>query len=79
VAAPALKVRVGGPLAVFSVLTQLTFMSALVFQANARVPGAAAFDLLEMPIVAGFVVVTALLLGNLRPARERGLTTEVQR
>ena len=55
-------------LSVYGLIYQLNFMSASFFQANAHVAGAAAFDPLEPPLVAGFLVATALLLRNLRSA-----------
>jgi len=50
------------------VVHQLNYMSAVTFQANAHVPGASAFDPLELLIVGAFLITTALLLGSLRTA-----------
>src|SRR6266536_1842562 len=52
-------------LSIYGAIYQLNFMSASVFQANAHVAGAAAFDPLELPLVAGFLVSAALLFRNL--------------
>jgi hypothetical protein len=59
----------GAVLSIYGAIYQLNFMAASVFQANAHVPGATAFDPLELPLVAGFLVCAALLLWN--PRRHR--------
>jgi hypothetical protein len=56
----------GAVLSIYGLICQLNFMAASVFQANAHVAGAAAFDPLELPLVAGFLASAALLLWNLR-------------
>jgi hypothetical protein len=48
---------------------QLAYMSALVFQARAEIPGSTAVDPAEPVIVAAYVVGAALLLRPDRPAR----------
>jgi hypothetical protein len=53
----------------FSVVYQVNYMTALLFQANANVPGATAFDPQEPPIVVAFLIATVLMLGNLRSPR----------
>jgi hypothetical protein len=53
-------------LAVGGLLQQLTYMSALVFQYRADVPGATAFDPGEPIVVAAYVLVLALLLHRAR-------------
>jgi hypothetical protein len=58
----------GAVLSIYGLICQLNFMSASVFQANAHGAGAAAFDPLELPLVAGFLASAALLLWNLREA-----------
>jgi len=45
---------------------QLSYMVALVFQANAEVPGATAFDPQEPFITAAFLIAAAFLLANVR-------------
>ncbi len=65
----------GAVLSVYGVIYQLNFMSASFFQANAHVAGASAFDPLELPLVTGFLVSAALLLGNLRHRRRPGAPT----
>ena len=50
---------------------QVSYMTALVFQANANLPGATSFDPGEPPIALGFLIAAALLLGNLRLATRR--------
>jgi hypothetical protein len=59
----------GAVLSVYGLIYQLNFMSASVFQANAHVAGAAAFDPLEVPLVAGFLVSAVLLLRAAPPER----------
>ena len=59
--------RILGVLAVVSgLLHQLSYMTALVFQAGADVPGARAFDPFEPVIVAGYLVALVPLLGRHR-------------
>jgi hypothetical protein len=51
---------------------QLSYTTALLFQANAKVPGATSFDPAE-PFIAGvFAIAAALLLSNLRSASRTG-------
>ena len=49
-------------------LHQVSYMTAMLFQLSAEIPGAA-FDVFEPPIVALFVIASGLLLGNLRSQR----------
>jgi hypothetical protein len=59
-------------MAVFGTVYQLSYMTALVFQANAKVPGATSFDPAE-PFIAGvFAVAAVLLLGGRRSWSRRG-------
>jgi hypothetical protein len=62
----------GTALAVLSVVYQVNYMVALMFQADADVPGATAFDPQEPLIIAAFLVAAALLLGSVR-GRSDGL------
>jgi len=52
-------------LLVSGLVHQLSYMAALVFQAQADVPGATAFDVQEPVIVAVYLIALALLLANL--------------
>jgi hypothetical protein len=56
-------------LSIYGAIYQLNFMSASFFQANAHVDGTSAFDPVELPLVAGFLISAALLLWNLRHHR----------
>lgn len=59
-------------MAVFGTVYQLSYMTALVFQANAKVPGATSFDPAE-PFIAGvFTIAAVLLLSGLRSASRKG-------
>ena len=50
-----------GALLLSGVVHQVSYMTALVFQARAGVAGAAAFDVGEPPVVALYLIVIALL------------------
>ena len=59
-------------MAVFGTVYQLSYLTALLFQASAKVPGATSFDPAE-PFIAGvFAVAAALLLSGLRSASRKG-------
>lgn len=64
-------------------LHQLGYLVALVFQANSGVPGATAFDPLEVPIAAifllGAVALLAGLRGDDRQRREMGRSLEARK
>jgi hypothetical protein len=60
---------------VSGVVNQLAYLSVLASQARDGIPGATAFDPLELPILAVYLLAAALLLGNLRPVREQGSGT----
>jgi hypothetical protein len=60
----------GAVLSVYGLTYQLNFMAASVFQANAHVAGASAFDPLELPLVAGFLISAALLLRDFPHPRQ---------
>ena len=55
-----------GVLLPFTVVYQLNYVTALLFQSWAKVPGAVAFDRQEVPIIAATLAATVLLLRNLR-------------
>jgi hypothetical protein len=59
-------------MAVFGTVYQLSYMTALLFQANAKVPGATSFDPAEPLIAGAFAVAAVLLLGGLRSRSRRG-------
>lgn len=52
-----------------AMLAYAVYMTALIFQADARVPGATAFDPLEPAIAVAFLAATAIMLANLDAAR----------
>jgi hypothetical protein len=54
-------------LVVFNLLYQVNYLTALVFQSRAGIPGASAFDPGEVPIVAVLLGAAVALFGNLRP------------
>jgi len=54
---------------------QLDYMTALLFQAAAQVPGATPYDPQEPFIAVAIVAAAAVLLANLRPARQDGVVT----
>jgi hypothetical protein len=54
------------------VLQQLDYMSALIFQANAHVPGASAFDPIEPFITTAYLAGAGVLLANVRRDPDRG-------
>jgi hypothetical protein len=56
---------------VFGTVYQLSYMTALVFQANAKVPGATSFDPAE-PFIAGAFAVGAVLMLTGRAGRRLG-------
>jgi hypothetical protein len=58
---------------------QLAYLVALVSQALAGVPGATAFDPLEIPIVVAFLLGAGLLLANLTAGRAPAHTSQVTR
>jgi hypothetical protein len=59
-------------LVVSGTLHQVAYLTALVFQTDAGIPGASAFDPGEVPIVVAFVAAAVLLLVNCdRPASAR--------
>jgi hypothetical protein len=51
---------------VFGTVYQLNYMTALVFQVNANVPGATAFDPVEPYIAGAFALGAALMLGGMK-------------
>jgi hypothetical protein len=59
-------------------LHQISYMTAMLFQLAADVPGAA-FDTIEPIIVALFAVASGLLLVNLRPAKPQSAPTRPDR
>jgi hypothetical protein len=63
-------------LVVSGTLHQAAYLTALVFQVDAGIPGASAFDPSEVPIVVAFAGTALLLLVNCdRPPRPRGRTS----
>jgi hypothetical protein len=62
----------GAFLLVAGTVQQISHMVALVFQANANVPGATAFDPLEPVIALAFLAGAGLLLANARGVRTHG-------
>jgi hypothetical protein len=59
--------------------SQLDYMTALVFQAAAGVPGATAVDPSEPVIATAMLAGAAALLGNLRRPQGRERATETER
>ncbi len=60
----------GAALSVYGLIFQRNFIAASVLQASAHVAGALAFDPLQLPLVAGFLICAALLLRTLPHPRQ---------